>query len=321
MQADPLAQARQLLAAGRTAEARQLLERTAVAGDRTAAASLAEALLTGWPFGRDLEQSRHWYARAAQLGDDNARDVSIAFLANGTGAARDWQAALSQLRKHADRVPDYARQLELLEAMDLDDQGCPAARAAGKAIPQMEGARHLRAFLTRSECAYLIDLSQPHFQPSQVVDQATGKFIADPIRQSDVAPYPLAAERPVIHAINQRIANSTDTQVGQGEPLQVLRYAPGQHYKQHMDALPNADNQRALTFLIYLNADYEGGETLFPKADLQFRGAAGDALLFRNTTKSGEPDPRSVHIGMPVTSGTKFLASRWIRDRPLDLTR
>lgn len=321
MNADPLAQARQLLASGRVAVARQLLERAAEGGNATAAATLGEVLLSGVPFGRDLEQSRRWFARAAELGDADALDVTIAFRANGTGGARDWHWALSQLRKHADRVPDYARQLKLLVPMDLDEQGCPAARVAGEAVPELEGAKVFPAFLTGSECSYLIDLSEQLFRPSQVVDQATGKFVADPIRQSDVAPYPLAAERPVLHAINQRIASASATTVVQGEPLQVLRYAPGQHYKQHMDALPHADNQRILTFLIYLNADYAGGETLFPKVDLKFRGAAGDALLFRNTTASGDPDPRSVHIGMPVTSGTKFLASRWIRARPLDLTR
>jgi prolyl 4-hydroxylase len=65
--------------------------------------------------------------------------------------------------------------------------------------------------------------------------------------------------------------------------------------------------------LVYLSDDYEGGETSFPHTGLSFRGRAGDALLFRNAGADGRPDPLSLHAGLPVTRGTKYLASRWIR--------
>ena len=35
--------------------------------------------------------------------------------------------------------------------------------------------------------------------------------------------------------------------------------------------------------------------------------------LFRNAGADGRPDPLSLHAGLPVTKGTKHLASRWIR--------
>ena len=49
---------------------------------------------------------------------------------------------------------------------------------------------------------------------------------------------------------------------------------------------------------------------------LAFKGDVGDALLFRNATDDGRPDPESLHAGLPVTSGEKLLASRWIRQKP-----
>ncbi len=104
----------------------------------------------------------------------------------------------------------------------------------------------------------------------------------------------------------------------QGEPLQVLRYAPGQEYRPHFDAIDRADNQRVLTFLVYLNDGYEGGETRFLHSGLTVKGKKGDGLLFRNAGQDGRPDPNSQHAGLPVTSGEKFLASRWIRQRALD---
>ena len=111
------------------------------------------------------------------------------------------------------------------------------------------------------------------------------------------------------------IALATEQYRNQGEPLQVLRYRPGQEYRPHFDAIANDDNQRVMTFLVYLNDDYEGGETEFLSTGLKVRGRKGDGLLFRNADISGAPDPSSQHAGLPVTAGEKYLASRWIRER------
>lgn len=70
--------------------------------------------------------------------------------------------------------------------------------------------------------------------------------------------------------------------------------------------------------LVYLNEDYEGGETFFPRFDLKVRGRRGDALLFRNTLDDGRPDERTAHAGLPVTRGVKLIASRWIRQRTFE---
>ena len=68
--------------------------------------------------------------------------------------------------------------------------------------------------------------------------------------------------------------------------------------------------------LVYLNDDYAGGETLFLKNGLKVRGRTGDAILFRNAADDGTPDPTALHAGLPVNSGEKYLASRWIRQKP-----
>jgi prolyl 4-hydroxylase len=67
--------------------------------------------------------------------------------------------------------------------------------------------------------------------------------------------------------------------------------------------------------LVYLNDDYEGGETDFPELGLRIRGAAGTGLLFANAMADGRPDPRMRHAGLPVQRGSKLVASRWIRAR------
>ena len=73
-------------------------------------------------------------------------------------------------------------------------------------------------------------------------------------------------------SLNRRIAAASGTRVEQGEPLQVLRYRPGQQYRNHYDAIAGMDNQRALTMLVYLNDAYQGGETRFVRTGLAVRG-------------------------------------------------
>jgi len=44
------------------------------------------------------------------------------------------------------------------------------------------------------------------------------------------------------------------------------------------------------------------------------RGKVGDMLLFSNADPEGHGDPLAEHAGLPVTAGTKYLATRWIRE-------
>ena len=155
----------------------------------------------------------------------------------------------------------------------------------------------------------------PLMSPSVVVDERTGRLIPHPIRTSDTAYFPWLMADPAIAALNRRIALASGTELDQGEPLQVLRYQPGQQYRNHFDAIAGADNQRIMTVIVYLTDDYEGGETRFVRSGLAHRGGRGDALLFHNTLGDGRADPAAEHAGLPVTAGTKLIASRWIRER------
>jgi len=152
-----------------------------------------------------------------------------------------------------------------------------------------------------------------------VIDPRSGRFVRDPVRTSAAAAFPFVLESPVLHAIGRRIARISGTRPEQGEPPQILRYGPGEEYRPHVDALPGGDNQRIVTVLIYLNDGYEGGGTHFPAANLTINGRQGDAIVFRNVTAAGAVDGTTRHAGLPVTRGEKFLLSRWIRARPLDL--
>ena len=276
--------------------------------------------LAGWhfsgsPVARDLAKGRDCFRRAGEVGSRDGQMIYLSLLASGVGGKRDWQAALQLLEQLARDDEDARRQSEVIGAMTLTDQGDPIDLPAREPISEQPEAGAFRGLLSQAECDFLIALASPTFAPAMVVDPATGRTLLDPIRVSDTTPFPYVRENPAIHALNRRFAAASGTVVEAGEPLQVLRYRPGQQYHAHMDAIPNADNQRVLTLIVYLNDGFSGGETRFLKTGSSFVGSPGDALLFRNADNDGRPDPLSQHAGLPVTAGEKIIASRWIRQR------
>ncbi|WP_375272507.1 2OG-Fe(II) oxygenase [Sphingomonas sp.] len=287
----------------------ELLRTRAEAGELPALEMLAHWHLWGSYVPRDPAAGYAVLTRAAELGSTEAALTRAALLATGTGVAVNVAAAAEVVRTVADRSPLAARQLAL-----LDTQPVPPAARVVQADPHVAV---IDGLLSADECRYLIDTVGPRVQPSMVVDPATRRRIPNPVRDSHGTNVSPVDEDMVVNAINRRVAAATGTDWAQGEPLHLLRYAVGQQYKPHFDALPGVDNQRSITVLLYLNDDFAGGETWF-KNGLTLRGRAGDAIVFRNLTDDGHVDRRTEHAGLPVTAGVKWLATRWIRQRSFD---
>jgi prolyl 4-hydroxylase len=265
----------------------------------------------------DAAAARALFGRAAAAGDRRAEVIHTNFLAAGFGGPRDWPAVLRLLPQLARSSARWAEELAVIQAMALSPEGDPLSLPPAERVSARPFVVRFGGLFTARECAYLMAAAAPMLAPSVVVDPVTGAQRPDPLRTSDAAGFNAPLEYPAIHALNRRIAAASGTAAEQGEPLQVLRYRAGGEYRPHLDAIPGFANQRALTMLVWLNEDYEGGETHFPEAGLTLRGAPGDAILFRNTLPDGRADPLSRHAGLPVARGEKWLASRWIRTQPL----
>jgi prolyl 4-hydroxylase len=315
----PTALAEQLVAAGKAADAVVLLNRAATAGDADALFKLAMWRLGGRLLPLDLCEARDLFRRAGEAGRRDAAKIHVNLLASGTGGPADWSGALARLREMTD--PASRAELEIIGKMDLTEDGTPRSAPEGEPLSTSPYVVRLPRLFTADECDYLVDAATPMLKPSLVVDEKSGRHIPHPIRTSDGATFAWLIANPAVHALNRRIAAATGTSVEQGEPLQVLRYRPGQQYRSHLDAVPAPGNRRILTAIVYLNGEYEGGETRFTRTGLSVRGRKGDALLFRNTRSDGRADPMSEHAGLPVTAGTKLIASRWIWERPFEPPR
>ncbi|MEP9359487.1 2OG-Fe(II) oxygenase [Sphingomonas sp. KR3-1] len=307
------------VSAGQPAEGQAMLEAAGRAGDASALAELAVWHLAGSIVPRDLPAARALLKRAVAIGHVDAALMEIALTANGSGGAPDWPAALALLRQAAPGDPLAAEHLALLNAMALGPDGAPTRLPQSEQLHDHPAIRRFPGFCTPAEAAHIASLVANTLEPATVFDPASGKMIAHPIRASDNAPIGPTVESLVVQAINRRIAAATGSQVSQGEPLTVLRYAPGQQYRPHLDTLPGTPaNQRIRTAILYLSQGYRGGETQFPLLGITVAAQGGDLLVFDNVMADGSPEPRSRHAGLPVQAGAKWIATRWIRQAPID---
>lgn len=309
----------QLVSVGRAAEAFQQLSAAAAGGDPEALFLLATWRVSGRIVRRDTAAARSLLGKAGAAGDSYAALLYAHFLANGTGGPPDWRAAFAELEGIADRQPEAAAQLDMLSRMPVDEGGEPTSAARLETLSTAPAIHCARGFLSGEECRYLIQRAEPTLQPSTVTELGTGRSFPHPDRKSDGMFFGVGNEDLVVSAINRRIAQLTETTTEQAEPLQILRYGPGGEFRKHFDFGKDGGNQRILTAIIYLTDAYTGGETFFFRTGLRFRGAPGDLLLFRNVTPDGAGDPLTEHAGLPVESGVKIVASRWIWREPYRL--
>ena len=304
-----------LRAQGQLRPAYELLQQAAASGNADALFTLALWRVEGGLVLRDLPLARRLLGEAADAGHSDAAPFYAYFLASGAGGPLDWPEALRRLRGLVATNPIAAAQLALLDKMNLELDGAPADLGQGRMLSATPHVSLFPKLLSADEAAYVQRAATDYLQPSMIVDPRTGKLAHHPIRRSDDATFGVFNEDLVISAINRRIAVISGTSPDQGEPLIVLRYTRGGEYRAHSDALPGTDNQRIATVILYLNTDYQGGETRFVETGLTIRGEVGDALLFHNVTSDGRPDPRSRHAGMPIEDGIKWIATRWIRTK------
>jgi prolyl 4-hydroxylase len=270
--------------------------------------------------------------QAAEAGDADAANLLATLYTSGAWASQDWNHGLDLLQRAAEGGSASAQgQLRLLapdqkdwasrrRAVDVSAWLTPPSR---RNLCESPRVRQCDAFVSPAVCDWLVGLAQGRVRPAMMVEGygASPRFTTDRTN-SDFAFTAFDADC-VLALVRARISALLQLPVGAMEPPQVFHYAVGQELRPHVDYLQREGREagayqgdRIATFLIYLNDDFQGGETWFSRVDLKARPAKGGAVYFANVDPNGRPDPMSLHAGLPPTRGEKWLFSQWIHDRP-----
>lgn len=303
------------------------LRTLAQAGDPRAQTALAYALLSDRGGPQALGEAVALLKAAVAGGGLDAHFLLAALIIMGLGMPRKLEEAQSLIQRAASLGDETAR-AQLAALGDLAAWRAPIDLQRQADAPRVFAAQN---FLPRSACDWLIQRARPELKPSVVYDAESGGWQTHPARTSETANFRTLEHDLIMHLASWRIASALGLPVLHQEGTKVLRYVQGQEYRPHYDFVrPGAEaeafgtelsthGQRVATALVYLNDDYEGGQTAFPRLGLQFRGKTGDALFFWNLSEAGALERDSLHAGLPVTLGEKWLLSKWVRQKPLAL--
>jgi len=328
-------------AAGRHDEAINELARAAQAGDIEAMTELGKRLVIGDRAPLLPADGTRFLGDAMQAGSSEAALRLAAMAALGAHTEQSWSHALGLLVRAAEQGSESARsQLGVLagappgDVSRAEDWRGLATRIDLRAwLAPLPGVtlhaeplvRSFAKFISDQACDSLIARARGQLRRALIYDPARGGDVADQMRTNSVAGFDLMDADVVQIAIQHRIAAVVGLPVQNLEGPTVLHYAVGEQITNHFDFLntemPNYDDEvsrrgeRIITFLIYLNDDYGGGETEFPELGVRHKGRRREGLFFVNALPNGKPDTRMVHAGRPTTSGEKWVFSQFIRTR------
>jgi len=179
----------------------------------------------------------------------------------------------------------------------------------------------VRKFLDEADGAALCELIDANRRPSTIADdQGIAQFRTSETCDLDPA-------NPLVARVQLRLSQLTGIPLSHAEPLQGQRYAPGQEFRPHTDTFNpgGADfflncaeaGQRSWTAMIYLNEPDDGGATRFKAIGKTIQPETGKLILWNNLLPDGSPNDATIHQGMKVRRGTKYVLTQWYRQHPL----
>ncbi len=338
-------------AAGNHDEAINCLARGAGTGDAGCLFELGLRLATGdrapllAPQGLDLLAD----ALARGVGEAGARGAALLALGSPLQSA-DWNAARDWLTRAAEQNHEPSRRqlLALCDDRPLAARNAASISGSGGDWRTVAAAIDLAFWrtappldvksadprvctvpdLARPEiCDFIVSLAPGRLGPARVYDPVAREDIVVAHRNNTQAQFSMLDVEFAQVLLQSRMSAACGIPVRQFEGPTVLHYSPGERITNHFDFVDpksTADyageiarnGQRVVTFLLYLNEDYEGGETDFPTLGIRNKGRKGDGIFFVNTLPDNSPDLRMLHAGMPPTRGEKWLVTQFVRSRP-----
>lgn len=166
----------------------------------------------------------------------------------------------------------------------------------------------------------LIRLIEQDRRPSTLADADDDRYF----RTSETCD--LDGAEPAVAQLEALLRDLNAIDPAHGEPVQGQRYDVGQEFKPHCDYFNpggkdwekycSVAGQRTWTFMIYLNDVEAGGATRFKAAAKTFQPEAGKMVCWNNRRPDRRENPDTIHHGMKVRKGCKFVITKWYREKP-----
>jgi hypothetical protein len=187
-----------------------------------------------------------------------------------------------------------------------------------------------RNFLSPKECHELIEFSRPRLQIAETLDATsdhTSSYNPN-VRSSKVVFVP-NSEVPACQIMSIATHKLSGKDDRYQEETQVASYDSGGKFDLHCDACDSVPEvckkfnlgrgHRIATLLVYLNSEFQGGETVFENVDppIFVRPETGMAIFFWSSVENeNAPEgailiKESMHRGSKVLGGQKWIATKW----------
>jgi len=176
-----------------------------------------------------------------------------------------------------------------------------------------------RDFISAELCEELMALIDAGRRPSTIADDNGDSYF----RTNETCD--LSASEPAVQRLEAMLLELNGIDPAHGEPVQGQRYAVGQEFKAHTDYFApdgldfhkfcSVAGQRTWTYMIYLNDVLAGGATRFKTAGKTFQPEAGKLLCWNNRRPDGSVNPNTLHHGMKVRKGVKYVITKWYREK------
>lgn len=128
-----------------------------------------------------------------------------------------------------------------------------------------------------------------------------------------------------IKKLEYRMAKILGINPDYSEPIQIQKYTKGQQFKNHHDwfgkdeegyeDIVRHEGNRSWTFMVYLNTTPHGGETNLVALNKKFKAIRGKALIWNNLNLDGSGNYDTMHAGLPIIEGEKWIITKWFRER------
>ncbi len=177
----------------------------------------------------------------------------------------------------------------------------------------------VRNFLDSDVCAALMERIDARRRPSEIADDIG---VAG-YRTSETCD--LDSNDPLVAEVDRKISELLRIPASHGEPIQGQRYAVGQEFKIHTDTfepggydfyLHTAEaGQRTWPPMCHLNEPDDGGAPRFKLIGKPIHPETGKLVAWNNLNPDWRPNPATLHQGMKVRRGTKYIITKWFRER------